>query len=76
MPKGVFPFLTIKDLIRRMETEFVKIGRKPPSRPTLYRLQERGVWEPTSTGANGWRKFNEEDLEKAAQAIMKDCEII
>lgn len=76
MPKGQFPFLTIKDLIERLTPEFESRKRKPPSRPTLYRLQERGIWEPTSIGANGWRKFNEDDLEKAAQAILKDCEIV
>lgn len=81
MPKGIFPFRTLKDLMEGLENEFEKYNKQnpdkrplqAPSRPTLYRYEEEGVWKPTQTGANGWRKFNDEDLEQAIQNILKHC---
>jgi len=76
MPKGMFPFLTVKDLQNRLSLYFEKVGRKAPSRPTLYRLEEKGVWKPTKSGANNWRIFNDADLEVAVQSILKEYAII
>ena len=76
MPKGMFPFLTVKDLQQRLVPYFDKVGRKAPSRPTLYRLEEKGVWKPTKEGANHWRIFNDTDIEVAVQSILKEYAII
>lgn len=76
MPKGRFPFLTVRDLQDRLTSDFEKVGRKPPSRPTLYRLEERGVWKATKAGANNWRMFSEEDLNQSAQNILKYYAIV
>jgi len=72
MPKGTFPFYTLKDLMLRLQEACEKSGRTPPSRPTLYRMEKRDVWEATSYGPNGWRKFSKEGLEKAVRAISAD----
>lgn len=73
MSKGVYSYLTLRNLMARLEEECNKVGRTPPSRPTLYRLEDRKVWRATSVGANRWRKFSREDLEIAVEAILKDC---
>lgn len=75
MPKGIFPFLTVKDLQNRLIPYFEKVGRKAPSRPTLYRLEGRGIWKPTKSGANNWRIFNDIDLDKAVDSVLKEYAI-
>jgi len=83
MAKGQFPFLTMKDLMIRLKVEWDKkreageIGEenKAPTRPTLYRMEKRGVWKPLRISSGGWRAFDSATLEEAIQNILKDPEI-
>lgn len=80
MPKGQFPFLTIKDLLVRLQEEWdiaikkgvMPEGKKAPSRPTLYRLQERGVWTPSKVGDTRWRILNKTDFDIAIKNIKAE----